>query len=68
MRAAAGRLAAAGTRSMLLWVFDANAPARTFYEALGGVVVRTQPMDIAGQTLTEVAYGWLNLRALLCVE
>ena len=40
MRAVAGRLAAAGTRSMLLWVFDANTQARTFYEALGGVVIR----------------------------
>ena len=31
-------------------------------------VVRTQPIDIAGQTLTEVAYGWSNLSALLGVE
>jgi len=50
---------------MLLWVFDANAPAQTFYEGLGGVVVREQPIDITGQTLTEVAYGWPNLSALL---
>ena len=50
---------------MLVWVLDANAQARTFYEALGSVVVRTQPIDIAGQTLTEVAYGWPNLSALI---
>jgi len=53
---------------MLLWVFDANAQARTFYEGLGGVVVREQPIDITGQTLTEVAYGWPDLRALLGAE
>jgi len=57
VRAVASRLAAAGTTSLLLWVFEANAQARTFYEALGGIVVPTQPIDIAGQTLTEVAYG-----------
>jgi len=65
VRAVASRLAAAGTTSLLLWVFEANAQARTFYEALGGIVVRTQPIDIAGQTLTEVAYGWPDVGALL---
>ena len=65
VHAVATRLAAAGTTSMLLWVFEANAQSRAFYEALGGIVVRTQPIDIAGQTLTEVAYGWPDLRALL---
>jgi hypothetical protein len=52
-------------RAERFWVFEANAQARAFYEALGGIVVRTQPIDIAGQTLTEVAYGWPNLSALL---
>jgi ribosomal protein S18 acetylase RimI-like enzyme len=65
VRAVASRLAAAGTTSMLLWVLEANAQGRAFYEGLGGIVVRTQPIDIAGQTLTEVAYGWPDLRALV---
>lgn len=47
VRAGAGRLAAAGTRSMLLWVLDANTPAREFYEALGGTVVRGQRIAIS---------------------
>jgi GNAT superfamily N-acetyltransferase len=65
MRAVAGRLAAGGTKSMLLWVLEANARARTFYEALGGMVVRRQPIEIGGVTLVEVAYGWANLELLL---
>ena len=65
VRAVAGRLAAAGTRSMLLWVLAANAPGRAFYEALGGAVVREQLIDIAGEILTEVAYGWPSLTVLL---
>ena len=65
VQAVAGRLVAAGTRSMLLWVLDANAQAREFYEALGGIAVREQPIDIAGMTFTEVAYGWPDLQALL---
>ena len=50
---------------MLLWVLEANAPARTFYEDLGGRVVREQPIDVGGVTLTEVAYGWPHLNVLL---
>lgn len=65
VRAVASRLAAAGTTSMLLWVLEANPRARAFYEALGGIVVRSKSIDIAGQTLTEVAYGWPDLRGLL---
>jgi ribosomal protein S18 acetylase RimI-like enzyme len=65
MRAVAGRLAAGGTESMLLWVLEANARARRFYEALGGMVVRRQPIELGGMTLTEVAYGWANLERLL---
>jgi len=65
MQAVAGRLAAAGHKGMLLWVLEANAPARAFYEALGGVVVRTQPIEVGGVTLQEVAYGWDHLELLL---
>jgi ribosomal protein S18 acetylase RimI-like enzyme len=64
VRAVTGRLVAGGTRSMLLWVLEANAPARRFYETLGGEVVRGQPIEIGGVTFTEVAYGWPDLNAL----
>ena len=49
---------------MLLWVLDANAPARAFYERLGGVVLRRQPIEIGGAQLTEVTYGWSDLTVL----
>lgn len=65
VRAVAGRLTAAGTRSMLLWVLEANTPAREFYEALGGTVVRGRHIDIGGVPLTEVAYTWSDLQVLL---
>jgi GNAT superfamily N-acetyltransferase len=65
VRAVAGRLAAGGTESMLLWVLEANVPARRFYETLGGAVVRDQPIEIGGVTCTEVAYGWPGLDVLL---
>jgi ribosomal protein S18 acetylase RimI-like enzyme len=64
VRAAADRLAAAGLDSLLVWVLDQNAPARAFYERLGGSVVRRQPIEIGGAGLTEVAYGWPTLQAL----
>src|SRR5919201_2498535 len=48
MRAATHRLAVVGFPSMLLWALDANAPARAFYEVLGGIVLRRQPIEIGG--------------------
>jgi ribosomal protein S18 acetylase RimI-like enzyme len=53
-----------GIDSMLLWVFSVN-PARKFYEALGGQLLRTSTFEIEGVTIDEVAYGWSNIRTLL---
>ncbi len=39
--------------------------SRRFYETLGGAVVRDQPIEIGGVTLTEVAYGYPQLDVLL---
>lgn len=58
------RLARAGLTSMLLWVFAVN-PARRFYEALGGKLVKSSPFEIGGVTIEEVAYGWEDIRVLL---
>jgi hypothetical protein len=44
---------------------DANAGARTFYEALGGVRVREQTIEIGGVVFSEVAYGWASLDPIL---
>ena len=57
MQAMARRLVAEGYRSMALWVLAANAPARRFYERLGGAVVAER---IDGGD-PEVAYGWRDL-------
>ncbi len=58
------RLLSMGIDSMLLWVFTVN-PARKFYEALGGQLLRASTFEIEGVTIEEVAYGWLNIRTLL---
>jgi ribosomal protein S18 acetylase RimI-like enzyme len=42
---------------MIIWVLRDNAPARQFYEKLGGRYVRAQPMTIGSATLEEVSYG-----------
>lgn len=64
MRQAAHHLIDQGFRSMQLWVFKDNTPARKFYEALGGKYLREQPIDIGSQRLLEVAYGWNDLANL----
>jgi hypothetical protein len=49
--------------SMLVWVLEAN-HSRYFYEALGGKQIDSQPIEIGGTTLTEIAYGWDNINSL----
>jgi L-amino acid N-acyltransferase YncA len=53
-----------GMRSMLVWVLSTN-PARSFYEALGGRYLGEQQFEMGGATMTEVAYGWPDIRVLL---
>ena len=62
--AIAERLAQAGFNAMLVWVLAAN-PSRGFYDRLGGQLVWEKMIDIAGTTLSEVAYGWPDIRVLL---
>lgn len=47
--------------NMIVWVLRDNHPARHFYERLGGVYVRTQPITIGSALLQEVSYGWRSL-------
>jgi ribosomal protein S18 acetylase RimI-like enzyme len=60
------RMAAAlrenGLHDMIVWVLRDNAPARKFYERLGGRYVRSQPITIGATTLEEVSYGWRSLQ------
>ena len=57
-------LLANGLSSMLIWVLHDN-PSRKFYEALGGLYLREQAIDINDQSLMEVAYGWKDISVLV---
>ncbi len=57
------RLLEAGFTSMLVWVLADN-PACAFYEALGGQPVREKQETIGDVTLTEIGYGWTDIRGL----
>jgi ribosomal protein S18 acetylase RimI-like enzyme len=65
VEATARGLAELGLRDMIVWVLRDNHAARVFYERLGGVYVRTQPITIGAALLQEVAYGWRELDPLL---
>lgn len=65
MRAVARELRARGVRSLGLWTPRDNAPARRFYERLGGAVVAEKVESVEGHAVAQVAYGWADLGALL---
>jgi ribosomal protein S18 acetylase RimI-like enzyme len=64
VRAVVAGLKEMGLDDMIIWVLRDNAPARQFYERLGGVYVRAQAITIGSATLEEVSYGWPSLDAL----
>lgn len=61
------RLVEQGMSSLLIRVLKANAPARRFYEALGGHLVSEleEPFEDRGAMLVRVAYGWQDVNVLL---
>jgi ribosomal protein S18 acetylase RimI-like enzyme len=61
VRAVVGGLREMGLEDMIIWVLRDNRRARDFYERLGGVYVRAQPITIGSVTLEEVSYGWPHL-------
>jgi ribosomal protein S18 acetylase RimI-like enzyme len=61
VRAVVAGLRELGLDDMIIWVLRDNQPARRFYERLGGVYVRAQPITIGSATLEEVSYGWPRL-------
>lgn len=65
MASVARYLLRAGITSGLLWVFEENRPARRFYESLGGAVLAHDGFELGGAWISEVAYGWKELGALL---
>jgi GNAT superfamily N-acetyltransferase len=64
VRAVVAGLKEMGLDDMIVWVLRDNAPARQFYERLGGVYIRAQAITIGSATLEEVSYGWPSLDAL----
>jgi ribosomal protein S18 acetylase RimI-like enzyme len=61
VRAVARALREMKLSDMIVWVLRDNHPARHFYERLGGVYVRSQPITIGSALLQEVSYGWRSL-------
>ena len=61
VRATVAGLRDLGLDDMIIWVLRDNQPARSFYERLGGVYIRGQPITIGSVTLEEVSYGWRRL-------
>ena len=64
VRAIAAALREMDLQDMIVWVLRDNAPAREFYERLGGSYVRMQPITIGETTLQEVSYGWRRLEEI----
>lgn len=64
VKAVAERFLRQQTTSMLVWVLADN-EFRAFYESLGGERVSEKQMEIGGESLPAVSYGWKNLGVLL---
>lgn len=64
VHAASADMRQAGFGSAGAWVLDGNAPARRFYETLGGRVCATRQDQREGWIAHETAYGWDSLATL----
>lgn len=65
MRSMARGLDRRGLGSMVVWALSRNAPARGFYERLGGRAGAERTTTVGTQRLDEVAYVWSDLRMLM---
>lgn len=54
----ARQLASQGHRMIYLWVHARNAPARGFYEVLGGTPIAERRTEYEGGVKEEIGYGW----------
>jgi len=57
-------LLAQGHSSMMLHVLAENRNARQFYEKLAGTLIEQRSLDIQGNTVRDVAYGWSSIRQI----
>ncbi len=62
--AATARTLADGYSSLVIRALVANAPARAFYERLGGQAGEVRPLRVGGREIDEIAYHWPDLRQL----
>jgi phosphoribosylanthranilate isomerase len=65
MSATARDLLARGHTSAMLWVLEANTPARRFYEALGGQETFRRQEERDGFSATGIAYAWQDVKSLV---
>jgi len=65
MQAVATDLAQHGMRALQIGCLAANAPARSFYEAIGGHLIGERLFDEDGIMLPEVIYEWVDITALV---
>jgi L-amino acid N-acyltransferase YncA len=49
---------------LIIWVLEQN-PSAGFYAHLGGAPVLEKEIEIGGAQLTEIAFGWPDIRGLL---
>jgi ribosomal protein S18 acetylase RimI-like enzyme len=61
----AADLAQHGMRALQIGCLAANAPARRFYETMGGRLVGERLFDEDGVMLPEVVYEWANIETLV---
>lgn len=62
--AMSNELSTVGHIAACLWVLRQNAPARAFYERLGGIVVDEKIDERSNAPFIEDAYGWRDLSSL----
>ncbi len=65
LAAAAQKLQQKHFGGLVLWVLVKNLPAVAFYKKLGGQPLEKKSIEIGGVTLTEQAYGFAPLTALI---
>jgi len=64
LAATAEYLQTCGHNSLYAWVLADNS-SRAFYEQLGGKLFDKKEIEIGGQQLIEIAYGWRELSKLI---
>ncbi len=57
-----------GRQALIISTLETNAPARRFYEALGGRVVGTHETEDYGFKESQVVYGWADICVLTISE